>query len=526
MLQARPIEQSQWSAHMPVNADVTKPVVTRFAPSPTGALHIGGARTALFNWLYARHTGGKFLLRIEDTDRERSKPEHVNAILDSLTWLGLSWDGEPVSQFSRADRHREVAQRLLSEGRAYQCYLTPAELDVIRAKAQAEKQPYTVHSPWRDADPATAPKGIKPALRLRAAREGVTVVDDLVQGYIEFPNKDLDDLVILRSDGGPTYNFAVVVDDHDMGVTHVIRGADHLTNAGRQTQVYQACGWDLPAFAHIPLVHGADGAKLSKRHGAQGAEEFRAMGYLPAALRNYLARLAWSHGDDEIFSTEQAIAWFDVKDVGKSAARFDFVKLADTNGQYIRQTPDADLMAALNLCLPAIGSLEAIKTIVDAKAPPRPDLALMTEVAAIRPDLKSGRDLRAAFDAVGSDKLAAALPSLKERARSLSEMAQGALYLVLQHPIALDAKAAALLDADGKAALAALSARFAVSADWTASALESIVRVYAEESGIKLGKLAQPLRAALTGRTVSPPVFDVMAVLGRDESLARLRGPR
>jgi glutamyl-tRNA synthetase len=500
-----------------------KPVVTRLAPSPTGALHIGTARTALFNWLYAKHTGGKFLLRIEDTDRERSKDEYTTRILDSLKWLGLDWDGEPVSQFARIARHQEVGAQLLKDGRAYRCYLTPAELDAMRQKAQAEKTPFVIQSPWRDADPATAPKDVKPAIRLKTARTGVTVVDDLVQGRIEFPNKDLDDLVILRSDGVPTYNFAVVVDDHDMEVTHVIRGADHLTNAARQTQVYQACGWDLPAFGHIPLVHGADGAKLSKRHGAQGAEEFRAMGYLPAALRNYLCRLAWSHGDDEIFSTEQAIAWFDVKDVGRSAGRFDFKKLGDLNGHYIRQASMDELLEHMSAALPRIPSLDEVTTLVDEKAPPRSDLQLMQAVKEVRPDLKTGADVMAAFDAVGRDKLLAALPSLRERAQSLADIATGALYLLVKRPLPLDAKAKALIDADAKTALAALAEKFAASNAWDAASLEAIVREHAEATGAKLGKLAQPLRAALTGRAVSPPVFDVMAVLGRDEALARLR---
>jgi glutamyl-tRNA synthetase len=502
----------------------SRPVVTRFAPSPTGALHIGGARTALFNWLYTKHCGGQFLLRIEDTDRERSKDEHTAGILDSLRWLGLDWDGEPVSQFARVARHQEIAKKLLAEGRAYHCYLSKEDLDRMRAEAQANKTPYVVQSPWRDADPATAPKGVAPAVRLRTQREGETVIDDLVQGRVAIPNKDLDDLVILRSDGVPTYNFAVVVDDHDMGVTHIIRGVDHLTNAARQAQVYAACGWQRPDMAHIPLVHGADGAKLSKRHGAQGAPEFRAMGYLPAALRNYLCRLAWSHGDDEIFSTEQAIEWFDIKDVGQSASRFDYVKLADLNGHYIRQTPDAELLGHLERCLPGIASLAELEAGIDPKSQtPRPDRDLMKALAEMRPDLKTGADLLAAFKAAGAGKLAAALPSVKERAKTLAEMAQGALYLVAQRPLGLDAKAKGLLTAEAKAALAELVGRFEGLKTWSAAALEAAVRAHAEATGTKLGALAQPLRAALTGRAVSPPVFDVMAVLGRDETLARLR---
>ena len=358
---------------------------------------------------------------------------------------------------------------------------------------------------------------------MRTPRDGETSVDDQVQGRVIVPNKDLDDMIILRSDGAPTYNFAVVVDDHDMGVTNVIRGVDHLTNTARQTQVYNAMGWSLPKFAHIPLVHGADGAKLSKRHGAQGTDDYRAMGYLPAALRNYLSRLGWSHGDDEIFSTAQAIEWFEVADVGKSAARFDFAKLADLNGNYIRQTPDAEIIGHLEACLASIGTLAELSTTVDPKAPARPDLALMKEVAAVRPDLQSGPALAEAFARVGRAKISAAIPSLKERARTLPELAAGLLYLLAQRPLKLDDKAAKLIDADAKTALTALIARFEAAETWEATALEAIVREHAEEHGLKLGKVAQPLRAALTGRAVSPPVFDVMAVLGRDEALARLK---
>jgi len=465
-------------------------VVTRFAPSPTGTLHIGGARTALFNWLHAKHTGGTFLLRIEDTDRERSKQAHVEAIQGSLSWLGLAWDGEPLFQFARAGRHREVAGQLLAEGKAYNCYLTPDELARMRAAAEAEKRPLIVASPWRDRDPAGAPAGVKPALRLKARRDGETVVDDRVQGRVVFPNKDLDDMIILRSDGAPTYNFAVVVDDHDMGVTDVIRGVDHLTNTARQIQVYDALGWALPRFAHIPLVHGPDGAKLSKRHGAQGVEEYRAMGYLPAALRNYLVRLGWSHGDDEIFSTEQAVRWFDVADVGKSPARFDFAKLGDLNGHYIRQTADAELL---------------------------------DHIKAFLPHAKDGAALASRFEAVGWERLAAALPSLKERAKTLPELVDGAAFLVAARPLPLDDKAAKLLDAEGKASIGALLPRLEAAPEWSAVALEAIVRAHAEATGAKLGKIAQPLRAALTGRAVSPPVFDVMAALGRAEALGRLK---
>jgi glutamyl-tRNA synthetase len=318
--------------------------VVRFAPSPTGYLHIGGARTALFNWLYAKGRSGKFLLRIEDTDRERNNEAAVAAIFDGLKWLGLDWDGDAISQFSRADRHRETADELLKRGAAYYCYASPAEIEAARAKARAEGGAQIFLSPWRDRDGKDAPKDVKPTVRLKAPREGETVVNDHVQGRVVFPNKDLDDLIILRSDGSPTYNLAVVVDDHDMGITHVVRGADHLTNAARQTQIYQAMGWAVPEFAHVPLIHGADGAKLSKRHGAQGVEEFRAMGYLPEALRNYLVRLGWSHGDDEIISTENLLRWFDIDGINKSAARLDFKKLDDLNSHYIRAS-DARVLA-------------------------------------------------------------------------------------------------------------------------------------------------------------------------------------
>ena len=502
---------------------MTKPVVTRFAPSPTGTLHIGGARTALFNWLYTKHTGGTFLLRIEDTDRERSKPEHVTAILESLAWLGIQWDGEPIYQFARADRHREVARELLTAGKAYNCYLTPADIDALREKAKADGRPQVIESPWRDRDPKAAPAGVKPSVRIKSQRAGDTIVEDQVQGRVVFPNKDLDDMIILRSDGAPTYNFAVVVDDHDMCVTNVIRGVDHLINTARQTQVYNALGWDLPAFAHIPLVHGTDGAKLSKRHGAQGVEEYRAMGYLPSALRNYLVRLGWSHGDDEIFSTEQAIAWFDVADVGKSAARFDFAKLADLNGHYIRGMDLADVLAHLETCLASIGTLEEIEALADPKAPPRADLALMREVQAVRPDLTTGKAVLDAFHAAGADKLAAALPSLKERAKSLTDLASGALYVIARRPLKPDDKAAKLLDSGAQSTLTAVVAGLQSVTDWQAASLEGAIRRIAEAKGLKLGQVAQPLRAALTGRAVSPPVFDVMAVLGRQESLARIR---
>jgi glutamyl-tRNA synthetase len=464
-------------------------VITRFAPSPTGLLHIGGARTALFNWLYSRHTGGKFLLRIEDTDRERSKPEHVQAILDSLRWLELDWDGEPISQYSRLERHQEVARDLLAKGRAYNCYLTPEELAQMRAHAEAEKRPLPVVSPWRDCAPSEAPPGVKPAVRLRAQRSGETVIEDQVQDRVVFRNEELDDMIILRSDGAPTYNFAVVVDDHDMAITNVIRGVDHLTNAARQMQVYSACGWAPPLFAHIPLVHGPDGAKLSKRHGAQGVEEYRALGYLPAALRNYLARLGWSHGDDEIFSTSQAVQWFDIHDVGKSPGRFDFAKLADLNGHYIRTCPDQELM-------------QHLRSLIEV--------------------MEDGPRLSAKLEAGGWQRLTTALPGLKERAKTLLELLDNAAFLFADRPIVSDDKATRVLDPEARRQIGLLIPRLQRATPFSAPELEAAVRQFAEDNGLKLGKVAQPLRAALTGRTVSLPIFDVMQALGPDETFARL----
>lgn len=497
-------------------------VVVRFAPSPTGYLHIGGARTALFNWLYARGRGGKFLLRIEDTDRERNNDDAVAAILDGLRWLELDWDGDAVSQFARADRHRHVANDMLARGAAYHCYCSPAEIEAARDLAKAEGRPQIFLSPWRDRDRSEAPAGVKPTVRLKAPRDGETRVADHVQGDVTFPNKDLDDLIILRSDGNPTYNLAVVVDDHDMGVTHVIRGVDHLTNTARQTQIYQAMAWTVPEFAHVPLIHGADGAKLSKRHGAQGVEDYRSMGYLPVALRNYLVRLGWSHGDDEIMASDQLLQWFDIDDINKSAARFDFKKLDDLNGHYIRLTDDAELVTRIGDMLPHINFAELRALAVDAKAPPRADVALANEVANLAPSLSDGQALKARLADVGHDKFLAAMPALKERAKTLAELVSGALFLVAETPLRLDDKAAKLIDDEAKATLGAIAVRFETVAEWTAAALEADVRTYAEQTGAKLGKVAQPLRAALTGRAVSPPVFTVLEVLGRAESLKRI----
>ena len=469
---------------------MAKPVVTRFAPSPTGYLHIGGARTALFNWLYARHTGGKMLLRIEDTDRERSTEPAITAILNGLKWLELDWDGEPLYQFARAPRHREVADQLLAAGKAYHCYASPEELTQMREAARAAGRSKMYDGRWRDRDPKDAPPGVKPVIRLKAPLEGETVIADRVQGRVVWQNADLDDMIIVRSDGTPVYNHAVVVDDHDMGITHVIRGVDHLTNAARQVQIYKAMGWELPTFAHVPLIHGPDGAKLSKRHGSPAIETYRAMGYLPAGLRNYLARLGWSHGDDEIFSTAQMVEWFDIDDINKAPGRLDFAKLADVNAHYIRQASVDELL----------------KRIKDYLA-----------------DAEDGPALGAAIETIGWDKLAAALPSLKERAKTLKELIDGVGYLLASRPLQLDDKAAKLLDADARSALAKLLAKFEAINDWQVQPLEAAVRDFAEESGVKLGKIAQPLRAVLTGKAVSPPVFDVMTVLGREEALARIR---
>ncbi len=464
-------------------------VVTRFAPSPTGFLHIGGARTALFNWLYAKRFGGKFLLRIEDTDRERSTQAAVDAILDGLKWMGLDWDGEAISQFQRAERHREVVGQMLAAGAAYRCYASTEELEDMRQKARLEGKPMRYDGRWRDRDPSEAPAGVAPVIRLRARQEGETVIDDKVQGKVTFANKDLDDLVLLRSDGNPTYMLAVVVDDHDMGVTHVIRGDDHLTNAARQTQIYQALGWGVPVWAHIPLIHGPDGAKLSKRHGALGVDAYRGMGYLPAALRNYLVRLGWSQGDKEFFTTDEIIAAFDLPAIGRSASRFDFAKLENMNGHFMRAASDAELYDAL------IGAL---------------------------PYLPGGPEVAARLDEAKRAQLAAAIPGLKERAKTLVELLDGAGFLFAERPLALDGKASDALAHGGRAHLAALLPRLAALTDWTGPSTEAVVRAYAAAVDAKLGSVAQPLRAALTGRSTSPGIFDVLAVLGREESLGRI----
>ena len=466
------------------------PVVTRFAPSPTGFLHIGGGRTALFNWLYARRFGGKMLLRIEDTDRERSTAAAINAIIDGLTWLGLSWDGEPVFQFQRAARHRQIAEQLLAAGKAYHCYASPEELTAMREAARREGRSKLYDGRWRDRDPSEAPPGIKPVIRLKAPASGETVIEDQVQGRVVWQNSDLDDLVLLRSDGTPTYMLAVVVDDHDMAITHVIRGDDHLTNGARQKQIYDALGWSVPTMAHIPLIHGPDGSKLSKRHGALGVDAYRAMGYLPAAMRNYLVRLGWAHGDQEIFTTEEMVAAFDLPAIGRSPARFDFAKLESLNGHYIRTGNDADLIAALEQLLPHIAG---------------------------------GAELAGKLTPALRVKLAAAMPGLKERAKTLIELFEASRFLWASRPLELNDQAKVLLTPEAQAEIAALLPELQAIPTWNAAAIEAVIRGYAERAGLKLGAVAQPLRAALTGRTTSPPIFDVLEVLGADESLARLR---
>jgi glutamyl-tRNA synthetase len=469
---------------------MTDTIVTRFAPSPTGFLHIGGARTALFNWLYARGRGGKMLLRIEDTDRERSTKAAIDAILDGLTWLGLGWDGDTVYQFSRVERHREVAEQMLVSGNAYRCYASPEELTEMRERARAEGRTRLYDGRWRDRDPGDAPVGVKPTIRLKAPLIGETVVEDQVQGRVTWQNENLDDFVLLRSDGNPTYMLAVVVDDHDMGVTHIIRGDDHLNNGARQTQIYQALGWRVPVMAHIPLIHGPDGSKLSKRHGALGVDAYRALGYLPVAMRNYLVRLGWSHGDQEIFSTEEMMATFDLPQIGRSPARFDMAKLESLSGHYMRASPDRDLMAAIEGVLPHIAN---------------------------------GAEIASKLTPAVRAQLITAMPELKERAKTLVELIDAASFIWATRPLTLDDKAASLLTPETRALLGEAADTLEAVEPWAAAATEQAIRAFADRKAAKLGAVAQPLRAALTGRTTSPGIFNVLDVLGRQESLARLR---
>jgi glutamyl-tRNA synthetase len=465
--------------------------ITRFAPSPTGYLHIGGARTALFCWLFAKHHGGKNLLRIEDTDRARSTPESIETILDGLNWLGLDWDNKDYngrsyySQYEQRTRHADVARQMVANGTAYYCYASTAELDAMRAEQKEKGYPQRYDGRWRDRPASDAPKDIPPVIRLKAPQNGETTIHDAVMGTITVQNSQLDDMVLLRADGVPTYMHAVVVDDHDMGITHVIRGDDHMTNSFRQVQIYKAMGWDIPTFAHLPMILGPDGAKLSKRHGAPAVSDYRDRGYLPEAVRNYLLRLCWSHGDDEIISTAQAIEWFDLDGIGKSPARFDFAKLGSVNAHYIKLADD-------------------------------PRLAKLVE-----PFL--ARTLGQALSPAQMDMLTRAMPDLKTRAQTIVEIADMAVFYFHSGALPMDEKAKKLLTPEAKQYLADLASRIETLPDFTAEAVENIFRVYAEEKTIKLGAIAQPLRAALTGSTVSPPIFGVAALLGREESLKRIR---
>ena len=466
---------------------MAKQVVTRFAPSPTGYLHIGSARTALFSWAYARHHQGKMLLRIEDTDRERSTEDAVQAIFDGLTWLGLNWDGAPIMQFGRAERHAEVARELLARGQAYYCYCSPDELAQMREEARAAGRPPRYDGRWRDRDPSEAPAGVAPVIRIKAPKEGEIVVNDHVQGKVVFRAENLDDFIILRSDGTPTYMLAVVVDDHDMDVTHIIRGDDHLTNAARQIVIYNGMGWEVPEMAHIPLIHGPDGAKLSKRHGALGVGAYRQLGYLPEAMINYLARLGWSHGDTEIFSVDQLVEWFSLEDLNKGAARFDFVKLESVNGHYIREGAPERLYQVM---------LDTAKEV--------------------------GRDVDAAGLAANRDTVLAALPELQPRAKTVLELIDLAQFIYATRPITIDAAAAEQLSPENRAQVGEFAQVLRSLGDWSVPVIDAAARAFAEERGLKLGKVAQPLRAALTGRTVSPGIFEVMVLIGKDETLARL----
>ena len=458
-------------------------VRTRFAPSPTGQLHIGGARAALFNLLFSRHHGGEYLLRIEDTDRERSTAANTQVILDALDWLDLSPDQPPVFQSTRQARHAEVAQQMLTSGHAYLCFCTAEELREMRERAMAEGRPPRYDGRWRDRDPAEAPPGVKPVIRLRAPQEGETVVDDLVQGSVRVANSELDDMIILRSDGTPTYLHAVVVDDHDMAITHVIRGDDHMTNTFRQLQIYQGMGWDLPRFAHLPLIHGPDGAKLSKRHGAVSVLEYREQGFLPEALCNYLLRLGWGHGDTEVLDREEAIRLFDLDGVGKAAARMDFSKLQHINGVWLRRADDDRLTREVIQRLAAAHGLHA--------------------------------------DATGTARIRALMPGLKERAKTLADLTESAAFLLRPTPLPFEAKALALLTPESKETLRQVASVLAAT-DFTPPALDTALRQFAEAAGRKLGQVAQPLRAALTGSTMSPGIDETLAALGREEALARI----
>jgi len=458
-------------------------VITRFAPSPTGYLHIGSARTALFNWLFARHHGGKFLLRIEDTDRARSTDNAIQAIFESMKWLELMWDEDPVFQFSRAERHAEVARHLLEEGKAYHCYCSPEELEQMREEARAKNLPPRYDGRWRDRDPSEAPKGVNPVIRFKAPQDGETVVDDKVQGVVRLQNNQLDDMVLLRADGTPTYMLSVVVDDHDMDITHIIRGDDHLTNAFRQQNLYHALGWDVPVFAHIPLIHGPDGAKLSKRHGALGAEAYRDMGFLPEAMRNYLLRLGWAHGDDEVIPTQQAIEWFNLESIGRSPARFDLAKLTNLNAHYMRETPNNLLVH------------------------------LITDPLT--------RLLGRSFTSEEQERLTKGMTGLKQRAKTLIELVDNARFYC-ERPLFTE-EAKKMMTPDRLIPVSKVIERLQTLPDFDEESTQAAVREVAAECGLKLGDLAQPLRIFLTGSTVSPSIFEIMEVLGPTETIKRLQ---
>lgn len=462
---------------------MSKPIITRFAPSPTGFLHIGGARTALFNWVFAKHMGGKMLLRIEDTDLQRSTPEAVEAILTGLKWLGIDWSGEAVSQHQRQERHIEIANELVAQGKAYYCYTSRDEITKAREEALLQGLSTRYNSPWRENKSSHKLPNVDPVVRMKAPLTGETIINDLVQGKISFPNKDLDDFIILRADGTPTYMHAVVVDDHDMQVTHIIRGDDHLTNAARQAIIYDAMGWDMPVIAHIPLIHGADGAKLSKRHGALGVNDYKDMGYLPTAMINYLMRLGWSHGNDEIMSREQIIEWFEIHDVNKSAAKMDFQKLNAINGYYIKNSTDNDLLSL----------------VIDRLS----DETIIT--------------------ATQKEQLKRAMPILKDRSKTIVELSNEAAFIFKQRPISLDEKSVTLLNAENKVLLKALLPLLIACTDWTKDHLTLLVQKFSENNQLKLAEIAQPLRAAITGQTKAPGIFQLLTILPKDEVIARLK---
>ena len=457
-------------------------IITRFAPSPTGFLHIGGARTALFNWLYARGRGGKMLLRIEDTDIKRNTPENVQAILDGMRWLGLEWDDDAISQNGNIKRHQEVVQHMLDNGLAYKCYSSRDKIAAMREAAKAAGKPMIYDGTWRNRDNAEAPEGIDPVIRFKAPRDGFTIINDVVLGEIKIANEQLDDLIMLRSDGTPTYMLSVVVDDHDMGVTHIIRGDDHLTNATRQACIYKALGWEIPVFAHVPLIHGQDGSKLSKRHGAMGVMAYRDMGYLPEAMRNYLARLSWSHGDDEIIPTEQLIEWFDIDNIGKSPSKFDFVKLENLNAHYIKNTDDAELVEILETFLKDTGAGEIRQR----------------------------------------ERLLTAMPIIKERAKTLIELNAAAQFIFAERPLQFDEKAQKQLTDENKALIAGLIEKFSAIDDWNRDNISETIKQYADEVGLKLGEIGQPLRAILAGTTNAPGIFDIAVILGKTETISRI----